>query len=83
VLDLLGYVEPGHRAELSHAVLHLGLIGTLERLTAERWCPVGAAGATRRPTGEGQQRRGLSRRGLLLARGSMRRVVLLGVAQEF
>jgi hypothetical protein len=35
-LDLLGYLEPGHRAELSHAVLHLGLIGTLERLTAER-----------------------------------------------
>ena len=39
-LDLLLHLEPRHRAELAHALQHLGLIELLERLTAERWGPV-------------------------------------------
>lgn len=36
-LDLLPYLEPGHRRELAHAVEHLGLMGALRRLTGRRW----------------------------------------------
>jgi hypothetical protein len=32
-LDLLAYLEPVWRAELAHAVGHLGLIGALRRIT--------------------------------------------------
>jgi hypothetical protein len=35
-LELLPYLEPGWRAEVAHAVLHLGLIGAYRRLTAQR-----------------------------------------------
>jgi hypothetical protein len=35
-LDLLAYLEPGSRTEIAHAVMHLGLIGALRRLTGER-----------------------------------------------
>jgi len=41
-LDLLPHLEPCWRAELAHALGHLGLIGLLERVTAERWHPAGA-----------------------------------------
>ena len=40
-LDLLPHLEPRWRAELAHALGHLGLIGLLERVTAERWRPAG------------------------------------------
>ena len=33
-LELLPYLEPRWRAEIAHAVLHLGLIGAYRRLTA-------------------------------------------------
>jgi hypothetical protein len=35
-LDLLPYLEPRHRPELAHAVAHLGLVGTLRRVTGRR-----------------------------------------------
>jgi 5-methylcytosine-specific restriction endonuclease McrA len=35
-LDLLGHLEPAHRAELAHAVAHVGLLGTLRRVTGRR-----------------------------------------------
>jgi hypothetical protein len=35
-LELLPYLEPRWRAEIAHAVLHLGLIGTVRRLAPER-----------------------------------------------
>jgi hypothetical protein len=35
-LDLLPYLEPAYRAQLAHAVGHVGLIGTLRRLTGKR-----------------------------------------------
>ena len=35
-LDLLGYLEPRRRAEVVHAVSHLGLIGAYRRLTGGR-----------------------------------------------
>jgi hypothetical protein len=35
-LDLLPYLEPLHRIEIAHAVMHLGLIGALRRLTGRR-----------------------------------------------
>jgi len=38
-LDLLPYLEPHRRAELAHALQHLGLLALLERLTSERWAP--------------------------------------------
>jgi hypothetical protein len=38
-LDLLPHVEPGYRAELAHALGHLGLMGLLRRLTGTRWRP--------------------------------------------
>ena len=37
-LDLLPYLEPAWRAQLAHAVGHLGLIGALRRITGQR-CP--------------------------------------------
>jgi 5-methylcytosine-specific restriction endonuclease McrA len=38
-LDLLPYLEPRYRAELAHALVHLGLVALLERVTGERWRP--------------------------------------------
>jgi hypothetical protein len=35
-LDLLPYLEPDHRDELAHAVLHIGLLGALRRVTGQR-----------------------------------------------
>jgi hypothetical protein len=35
-LELLPHLEPKWRAEIAHAVLHLGLIGALRRLAPER-----------------------------------------------
>lgn len=36
-LDLLPYLEPGHRSELARAVEIFGLLGTLERVTGMAW----------------------------------------------
>jgi hypothetical protein len=36
-LDPLPYLEPRHRAELAHGVLHLGLVGLLRRVTTTEW----------------------------------------------
>jgi hypothetical protein len=41
-LDLLPYLEPGGRAELAHALMHLPLLGLLQRVTGARWTPAGA-----------------------------------------
>jgi hypothetical protein len=38
-LDLLPYLEPGHRSELSRAVEIAGLMTTLERVTGKSWAP--------------------------------------------
>jgi hypothetical protein len=38
-LDLLPWLEGRHRAELAHAVEHVGLIAALERITNTRWSP--------------------------------------------
>ena len=38
-LDLLPHLEPGWRAQLAHAVGHVGLIGALRRLSATRSMP--------------------------------------------
>jgi hypothetical protein len=35
-LDLLPYLEPGWRAQLAHAVGHVGLIGALRQITGRR-----------------------------------------------
>ena len=35
-LDLLPYLEPGWRAQLAHAVGHVGLIGAVRRITGQR-----------------------------------------------
>jgi len=35
-LDLMPHLEPHYRAQVAHAVAHLGLIGTLRRLTGRR-----------------------------------------------
>jgi hypothetical protein len=35
-LDLLPHLEPGSRIKLAHAVAHVGLIGTLRRVTGRR-----------------------------------------------
>jgi hypothetical protein len=41
-LDLLPYLEPGWRAQLAHAVGHVGLIGALRRISGTgRSAPVG------------------------------------------
>jgi hypothetical protein len=32
-LDLVPYLEPRHRAQVAHAVMHLGLVGALRRLS--------------------------------------------------
>ena len=41
-LDLLPYLEPGWRAQLAHAVGHVGLIGTLRRISGSRQSAVGS-----------------------------------------
>jgi hypothetical protein len=38
-LDLLPHLEPGHRAELAHALSHLSLLALLRRVTGARWTP--------------------------------------------
>jgi hypothetical protein len=38
-LDLLPALEVHYRAELAHAVGHVGLIAALERITNVRWSP--------------------------------------------
>jgi hypothetical protein len=38
-LDLLPHLERRHRAELAHAVVHIGLLCLLRRLTGARWSP--------------------------------------------
>lgn len=38
-LDLLPYLEPAWRAQLAHAVGHVGLIGTLRRISGGRQDP--------------------------------------------
>jgi hypothetical protein len=38
-LDLLPRLEPARRAELAHALSHLGLLALLLRLTGKRWYP--------------------------------------------
>jgi hypothetical protein len=40
-LDLLPYLEPGWRAQLAHAVGHVGLIGALRRISGRRQPPAG------------------------------------------
>ena len=35
--DLLPYLEPNHREELAYAVLRVGLLATLRRVTNARW----------------------------------------------
>ncbi len=47
-LDLLPYLEPASRVELAHAVGHLGLIGTLRRVTGRRYAGLPVAGAGNR-----------------------------------
>jgi hypothetical protein len=50
-LDLLPYLEPLWRPELAHAVLHLGLIGAVRRVTGSRaGDPTSGPGAVRRQT---------------------------------
>jgi hypothetical protein len=39
-LDLLPYLEPHYRAELAHALRHVGLIALLGRVSGTRWQPV-------------------------------------------
>jgi hypothetical protein len=41
-LDLLPHLEAGHRAELAHALSHVGLMALLQRLTGTRWRPANA-----------------------------------------
>jgi hypothetical protein len=43
-LDLVGYLEPRWRAEVAHAILHLGLIGALRRLSGRRDADADALG---------------------------------------
>ena len=38
-LDLTSHLEPRHRAELAHGLLHLGLLRLLRRVTGTRWAP--------------------------------------------
>jgi hypothetical protein len=46
-LDLLPWLEPRFRAELAHALLHVGLSRLLRRATGTRWAPVDADDARR------------------------------------
>ena len=39
-LDLLPYLEPAWRAQLAHAVGHVGLIGALRRISGDRLDPM-------------------------------------------
>ena len=39
-LDRLPHLEPGNRAELAHALDHVGLVAVLRRVTGTRWQPV-------------------------------------------
>ena len=43
-LDLLPHLEPRCRAELAHAVLHIGLLRLLWVVTGTRWRPAAANG---------------------------------------
>jgi len=38
-LDLLPHLEPGSRAQLAHAVSHVGLIGAIRQITGSRRLP--------------------------------------------
>jgi hypothetical protein len=38
-LDLLSHLEPRHRPELAHGLLHLGLMALLRCVAACRWAP--------------------------------------------
>jgi hypothetical protein len=42
-LDLLPHLEPGWRAQLAHAVGHVGLIGALRRISGGRQDPMAGA----------------------------------------
>ena len=44
-LDLLPYLEPAWRAQLAHAVGHVGLIGALRRISGGRTPSDGSGGA--------------------------------------
>jgi hypothetical protein len=44
-LDLLAHLEPGWRAQLAHAVGHVGLIGALRRISGDRSARSGPDGA--------------------------------------
>lgn len=50
-LDLLPHLEPGWRAQLAHAVGHVGLVGALRRIGGRDWRATGywasAPGASR------------------------------------
>jgi hypothetical protein len=48
-LDLLPHLEPRHRAELAHALTHIGLLVLLRRLTGARWKPQPADPVRRAP----------------------------------
>lgn len=39
-LSLLEHLEPWHREEVAHAVMTVGLVMALQRLTNEKWTPV-------------------------------------------
>ena len=43
-LDLLPHLEPAWRAQLAHAVGHLGLIGALRRVSGQRDAAGGPSG---------------------------------------
>lgn len=48
-IDLLPKLEPNYRDELAHAIGHLGLLATLERVTGLHWQPATEAGAVEVP----------------------------------
>jgi hypothetical protein len=51
-LDLVPYLEPGHRAEVAHTVGHLGLVGALRRLSGSRRVDAPVAADAPRPAPE-------------------------------